>query len=1178
MDKNNLERNTGTETVTVHAVREELAHVTQSTRIVIRCLSSGRDTHESSQKTLSVMVDILDLLYRVNDQISWGEEKWFVHPARLSALAELLEWFSSTLKAIELYFQPGGVSVYYFRKHLLGGTFLPRLEQYKILLLLSMQPDSSERTSLEREIRDNLRMCRDVDSGPKVDLQFEEDALGMTSRLSSEHFITLADLCNRRLQGTCRWIFDNPQYKQWLLGCFRTLYCVGPPGAGKTFISSAIIDSLQRTFPSPDVATVFIFCQDEKENEQSSMGLLQNILAQLVYRKRSLSYATSHLYYSESVTKGRASPKAYQNAIRAEVNRFSKVFFVVDGLDGFSDKERILTRLQKLPDQAQLVVTLREADQINKDSAYVSIVPSPDDLRLYTLSRIQNDAALKSLCNDEPAGVQLRRDVVRSVMEKSRDIFLLAKIHLDLLSRYTDKSLLERALMHLPESLSEAYGEAMKQVVSQNPTATRHVYWTLYALRPLSVAELQTATQGSTTRADKDETVSFEQSLQTQSAGLLTVDAVTGSVRFVHKTAKEYLNGTAARVFFPFAQRDIAEVCLTAIIPDEVVDGCYYTGGTTPRSSSGGFLNYAATYWGYHAREVAEDEQAIQVLIKTFLNKLLWRRPPVMSVIRDKRLPAELGLGKYPDDWSALHILAFFGISGKFKRLLVQGAHVDANDNSLRITPLHCAAYRGNDEMVDFLLDNGADGNAVTGDGSTALHLATEHGQRKAMKLLLSRHVNSQIANKQGATGLQLAVGTATDEATVPLLVKNRVDVDIRNIRTGDTALHLAVEWRRPRIILFLLDRGATIDMTNEDGFTPLQLAAKMDNCEAIALLLQRGAQVEARCLSGFTALQLAAHEGHWIAFDLLLIGGANINSWNKKGETLLHEEARKSSNVSTAAKLLAQGANIEARTSQGYTPLQCAAMSGNLTMFKFLLAKGAKIDVETAKGETLLHITPPVDHGCLEILRIALDHGLDVGAISSQGWMPLHQAVYVGTGVSDLAFDKTLDYINLLLSHEADINARSVSASAETALHLAVLAITPSTSLVSLLLKLGADIDAMTKEGKTALHLAAERGRESIFRVLLDAGADTSLEAPDSAKAVNGHGSAAGNTALDLARKNPFGVLWFDKHGHLRPVLEAKRRDSADTIIEEDLNGDCSEDEMGESTLVGSDQPYILV
>lgn len=67
-----------------------------------------------------------------------------------------------------------------------------------------------------------------MSQGPKVDLQFEEDALGLTSKLSSEHFIALADLCNRRLQGTCRWIFSDREYKRWLLGAFKTLYCVGP--------------------------------------------------------------------------------------------------------------------------------------------------------------------------------------------------------------------------------------------------------------------------------------------------------------------------------------------------------------------------------------------------------------------------------------------------------------------------------------------------------------------------------------------------------------------------------------------------------------------------------------------------------------------------------------------------------------------------------------------------------------------------------------------------------------------------------------------------------------------------------------------------------------------------------------------------------------------------------------
>ncbi|KAE8150772.1 hypothetical protein BDV25DRAFT_106340 [Aspergillus avenaceus] len=404
----------------IQTIREELAQATQATRIVMRCLNSGKDSQESSQRALTLLADILDLLYRVKDYISWGEEKWFVEPSRLAALAEILSWFDATTKSLELYFQPGGVGVIYFRKHLLEKTFLPRLEQYKALLLLATQPDTSERSSLDRTIRNSLRANREVESGPKVDLQFEEDALGITSGLSAENFIVLADLCNRRLKGTCQWIFDHSEYRRWLLGSFKTLYCVGPPGAGKTFVSSVVIDSLQRTFTTPDVATIFVFCQEGKEKEHTCVDILSNILAQLVYRKRGLSYATSSLYYSESLTKGKASPKAYQNAIRAEVNRFSKVFFIIDGLDLFSEKERILSRLQKLPENAQLLVTLREVTKVVNASC-LSVLASPEDIHRYTLSRIQLDTSFTGLFQGE-YGPQLQQNTIQAVAEKCHGV------------------------------------------------------------------------------------------------------------------------------------------------------------------------------------------------------------------------------------------------------------------------------------------------------------------------------------------------------------------------------------------------------------------------------------------------------------------------------------------------------------------------------------------------------------------------------------------------------------------------------------------------------------------------------------------------------------------------------------------------------------------------------------
>ncbi len=183
---------------------------------------------------------------------------------------------------------------------------------------------------------------------------------------------------------------------------------------------ASIIDSLQRTFTSPDVVTVFIFCQDETQKEQTALDLLQNILAQLVYRRRSLSHASSSLYQSESKLQGKASPKVYQNAIRAEVDRFSKVFFIIDGLDMLSDKDRFLTRLQKLPDQVQLLVTLREATEVG-DVSYVTVLAPPKDLKAYVISRIEGDPSLTRLLKRK-SNPGLLENAINMVAERSHGV------------------------------------------------------------------------------------------------------------------------------------------------------------------------------------------------------------------------------------------------------------------------------------------------------------------------------------------------------------------------------------------------------------------------------------------------------------------------------------------------------------------------------------------------------------------------------------------------------------------------------------------------------------------------------------------------------------------------------------------------------------------------------------
>ena len=124
----------------VLAAVDQLARVAQFVHVVIRFLDDSKGIHISPQAVSSLLVDILELINRTKDRYSSGKKKPSISQPEYHALSEMLEWFQSTLRTIELYFQPGAMQ--YFGQHLLEKTFLPQLQQYKILFILSTESES----------------------------------------------------------------------------------------------------------------------------------------------------------------------------------------------------------------------------------------------------------------------------------------------------------------------------------------------------------------------------------------------------------------------------------------------------------------------------------------------------------------------------------------------------------------------------------------------------------------------------------------------------------------------------------------------------------------------------------------------------------------------------------------------------------------------------------------------------------------------------------------------------------------------------------------------------------------------------------------------------------------------------------------------------------------------------
>ncbi len=159
-------------------------------------------------------------------------------------------------------------------------------------------------------------------------------------------------------------------------------------------------------------------------------------------------------------------------------------------------------------------------------------------------------------------------------------------------------------------------------------------------------------------------------------------------------------------------------------------------------------------------------------------------------------------------------------------------------------TPLHWAAYLGRTKMVEKLLENGAEINALDFNGMNALGAAVQNKQFHLVKTLLNAKSKVQIHDKY----------------------------------FGWTCLHYATEHDHVQTIKLLLNAG--IDINSEDFIknTPLKIASLCKNVKALRCLLQNNAKVNAANERGETPLFDAAIQEWKIGSVLLLSYGASRN------------------------------------------------------------------------------------------------------------------------------------------------------------------------------------------------------------------------------------------------------------------------------------------------------------
>ncbi|KAM7214558.1 hypothetical protein V8F06_010040 [Rhypophila decipiens] len=828
-------------------------------------------------------------------------------------------------------------------------------------------------------------------------------------------------LYNRRQPGTGDWFLNDPAFTAWLNGAGeRILWCPGPPGVGKSSIASLVINRLRTQHEDNETAVSYLFCNYKEAEFQTMINLMAELLRHILQRTQAIPEDVRTLYNRHHPKGTRPKVDDVAQILRREVNKYSRVFIVVDALDECPERD-----------------DTRATD---------------DDIKSYLAGRI--DAETSHLRNRILATPGLRDDIIETITARAKGMFLLAELHMESFGRGLTAREAREELAYLPEGLDDTYEQIMRGIKAQDDEelAILVLSWIVFAFRPLTLKELQhaLAVQDSDRYLDPEGIPDEESivSLLSLCAGLVTIDEESRTILLVHYTTQEYFERQDIRQeYFRWAPHRLAEACLTYLQFSPFSQRfCVSKKELSRRYAEYWFFDYAQSHWGAHAI-LAEDPLLVRQLIQN--GETI---EETVNILETTTRPLQGAVMK-----RATQVL---------KLLLDLGANVNAQDSHNR-TPLHWAVVVDYEEGVGLLLDHGACVNSVATGLSSPIHFAAYWSSTPILYLCLIREPNLEIRNHLGDTLLLYALrahksGPFDAECIFPGLDRettwmvervnyllDRGASAFTSNRKRETTLHHVVH--SPELMALFLAKK--VDPAQPlHGSTPLHIAAKEGQLESARLLLEHGASVDAIDEANYddsdsefhseeeslqrqhTALRKAAKHGRLEMVRLLLSRGADANlklsCTSSKGhirsESILYRtienvESRPNLDLddwsarevvpdrdAIVDALLEYGADFDAAEEGigGYTEtvLHRAVTLGHIEMVKHLLDRGADPEILNGRGETAFKIAYNNNYEIIGIAGLGAKLSVQLFDLTSQVGSARQDVAAVGQDISVFA------------------------------------------------------------------------------------------------------------------------------------------------------------------------------
>jgi hypothetical protein len=249
-------------------------------------------------------------------------------------------------------------------------------------------------TSLKRLREDGDTTYQEVKRVRKDQEDCQHQAILDWIRITSINYaLQQSDFISRRQEGTGQWLLDSAVFQTWLNTDKQTLFCPGIPGAGKTILTSIVVEELVMRFENDaNIGIAYLYCNYQQQYKQKIEDLLASLLKQFVQEQPSIPDSVKTLYDRHKDKRTRPSLDEISGALQSVTAAYSRVFIIVDALDECqtSDgcRQRFLSGLFDLQAKcgANLFATSRPISSIEKEfegHTILEIRASAQDVRRY---------------------------------------------------------------------------------------------------------------------------------------------------------------------------------------------------------------------------------------------------------------------------------------------------------------------------------------------------------------------------------------------------------------------------------------------------------------------------------------------------------------------------------------------------------------------------------------------------------------------------------------------------------------------------------------------------------------------------------------------------------------------------------------------------------------------------